>query len=73
MRNDAPEWVHVWFWMRFRRNPPDLRILPQMDPFDERERMSPDEATAVLLAWKAAGSPKVSLSEIVRTMTGGGK
>lgn len=56
--------------MRFRRNPPDLRVLPQMDPYDERDPMSADEATAVLLAWKAAGSPKVSIEQIVSVMSG---
>ena len=57
--------------MRYRRNPPDMQILPQMDPFDEyEERMSSDEATDVLLAWKAAGSPKVSVRELVAAMTG---
>jgi hypothetical protein len=70
VRNDAPEWVHVWFWMRYRRRPPDMRVLPQMDPYDERERMSEEEATALLAAWVAAGSPKVSLDQIVGAMTG---
>jgi hypothetical protein len=59
--------------MRFRRNPPDMRILPYMDPFDERERMSEEEATAVLVAWKAAGSPKVRIEQIVSAMSADGR
>lgn len=55
----APEWVHVWYWSRVVREPPEGKVFPQQERFgDPKNLMSKDEYEKVRSEWKAAGSPK---------------
>lgn len=53
-----PEWVHVWSWSRFMREPRNLRFFPQQDVPDPTECMSLDEYEKLQQEWIAAGKPK---------------
>ena len=52
-----PEWVYVWSWARFKRQPRNLRFFPQQAPHVE-EHMTHDEYEALRQEWVDAGSPK---------------
>lgn len=53
-----PDWVHVWSWCRFLREPRTLRFFPQQDVPDPNECMTMDEYDGLHKEWIDAGSPK---------------
>lgn len=53
-----PEWVSVWSYCRFLREPRNLRYFPQQDVPDPQECMSMDEYETLQKEWVSAGSPK---------------
>lgn len=55
-----PEWMFVWSWLRYQREPPDLRGLPQQDAYDDDpDAMSMQEYARLREEWLAAGAPKL--------------
>lgn len=66
---EVPEWAHVWFWMRFLRDPQDMRSLPQQDWFVE-EAMGQSEYEQMHAEWKSAGAPRTSPRLVVAAMAG---
>lgn len=67
------EWVNVWHWIRFTNA--DLRAMPQQDYLGVVRGTSLEEMTAkeyeeVRRQWLAAGSPKVTVAQIVAGLTG---
>lgn len=52
------EWLHVWSWSRFLREPRNLRFFPQQEVPDPSECMSMTEYEKLRDEWIAAGSPK---------------
>jgi hypothetical protein len=68
----SPEWVSVWFWMRFKQG--NHKMLPQQDPdlmlSDMGLVLTKDEYEDVRQQWIADGSPVASIDGMVRVMTG---
>lgn len=55
----APEWVHVWSWLRTGRETTEWRFLPQQYSNAPEELVLTDEEYLALRdEWIAAGSPK---------------
>lgn len=56
---ETPEWVWVWSWVRFNRDPKDERPFPQQADFVEpTEAMTTAEYEILRDAWIEAGRPK---------------
>lgn len=56
---ETPEWVWVWSWCRFLRDPKEERPFPQQDSFvDMAEAMTTGEYDILRSAWIEAGRPK---------------
>jgi hypothetical protein len=71
--DDPLDWIHVWNWLRFTNN--DFRALPQQDYLgivsgSSLEEMTMKEYEEVRRQWLAAGSPKVTLAQLVAGLTG---
>jgi hypothetical protein len=66
--DQMPEWVHVWFWLRFLRGDQDLTPLPQqgINP----ESMSMERYGLLEREWVAAGAPSTSARQIIMAMGG---
>ena len=64
-----PDWVHVWFWLRFLRGESLLTPLPQqgINP----EAMSMAEYDELEREWTKAGAPMTTQSQVVAVLTGG--
>ncbi len=65
-----PEWVHVWWWARRYRTPPEQRLFPQEDREIASESGRPGwlsvaEYLELLMEWKAAGAPRTSQDAVV--------
>lgn len=62
-----PDWVPVWFWLRFLRAEPVSTPLPQqgINP----EAMSMDEYVQLEQEWARSGSPTATAKQIVRAIT----
>jgi hypothetical protein len=65
---EMPQWVQVWFWLRFLREPRDLAPLPHqgINP----EAMTMERYEKFEAEWMNSGAPKVSTEEVVMAMTG---
>lgn len=56
---NAPEWVHVWFWCRIERQPRNVMSFPQQaGSVDPANVMTKEDYEKVRSEWKAAGAPK---------------
>lgn len=54
-----PDWVWVWSWARFMRDPPEERGFPQQQGIANPDNMMSKEVYEQLLAeWRNLGSPK---------------
>ena len=51
------EWVFIWKWARFARQPPELRSMPQQAEW-VAETLTGDEYAELKKEWVAAGAPK---------------
>jgi hypothetical protein len=64
----APEWVHVWYWVRHKRDPrvPPTEAFPQMDGFCQppQQMFSMKRYEELLGEWIDAGKPTAKISEI---------
>jgi hypothetical protein len=59
-RLKPPQWVHVWSWLRWVREPKEERTLPQQDGWDftdDTDRLTLTAYTEMEEEWVAAGSP----------------
>jgi hypothetical protein len=65
---EMPQWVQVWFWMRFLREPKDWTPLPHqgINP----DAMTMDQYQALEEEWLKASVRPVSTAEVVMAMTG---
>lgn len=65
---DMPEWVQVWWWLRFMRSPQVVTPLPYqgINP----DAMSMDEYDGFYDEWTDAGSPRTSVQKIMAVMSG---
>ena len=55
----APDWVHVWSWLRTIRDPQEWRFLPQQESgAPDDQILTYDEYDAFKLEWEEAGSPR---------------
>lgn len=63
-----PDWVHVWFWLRFLRGERILTPLPQqgINP----AAMSMDEYEELAVEWSESGAPRTTTSQVVAVMSG---
>jgi hypothetical protein len=66
---EMPEWVQVWTWLRFMRNPSIRVPLPQQEP--DPEAMSEERYYELRDEWTSSGSPALSTSQIVAAMGAG--
>jgi hypothetical protein len=64
-RVEAPEWVHVWSFARFKLG--DHRVFAQQNPADGKH-MSGDEYDDLRKQWVQAGSPKITLASLTSSM-----
>jgi hypothetical protein len=56
---ETPEWVWVWSWVRFHRDPAEDRPFPQQADFvDPAEAMTTEEYEILREEWIAIGRPK---------------
>lgn len=56
---ETPEWVWVWSWVRFHRDPAEDRPFPQQTGFvDPSEAMTTEEYETLRNEWIAIGRPK---------------
>jgi hypothetical protein len=62
-----PEWAHVWYWLRFLREPRSFVTLPQQNA---HPAVTEAEYDRLRSEWKRAGSPTVSPVQLVAAMTG---
>ena len=62
-----PEWVHVWFWLRFIRGV--VSPLPQQE-HDDPMAMSVDEYERFRNEWELAGAPKATPRHLIAAMSG---
>jgi len=58
---EIPEWVHVWAWLRFVRDPKVMDGLPQQEV---AEAMSMARFFDYLSEWKRHGSPRITHQQI---------
>lgn len=69
MSLEPPEWVFVWWWLRFLRDPQVMDALPQQDFYAPRPvPMSPEVYEQHRADWVEAGSPKVPTRQIMAAM-----
>jgi len=61
-----PEWVNVWFWLRFLRNPRILTPLLQQELHSGA--MAMDEYEHHRQEWISAGAPATSTAQIAQAM-----
>lgn len=67
-RSDAPpEWVQVWTWARFARQPVDRRTFPQQQEHAIPE-MTLAEYEQLRAEWVEAGSPALDTNGLVAAM-----
>ena len=64
-----PDWVHIWFWLRFIRGEQVLTALPQqgINP----DAMSMSDYDSFVNEWVEAGAPQTTATKVVMAMTGG--
>jgi hypothetical protein len=67
---EMPEWAHVWFWLRFLRDPTVPTPLPQQGINSEAMSMSMASYELYAAQWRDAGSPRTSERKLVAAMTG---
>ena len=65
---EMPDWVQVWAWLRFIRDPRDMTPLPQQEP--DPNTMSRERFDELSAEWIAKGSPSMSMKKLVAVMTG---
>ena len=63
-----PEWVQVWAWLRFARQPQCMTPLPQQD--EHPEAMTMEDFGRYRDEWILAGRPSLTVSKLVAVMTG---
>jgi hypothetical protein len=63
-----PEWVSVWFWLRFLRDPAVPTPIPQQGINPASMSMESYELFAE--QWRQAGAPAQSQQRMVAAMTG---
>ncbi len=68
-----PEWVHVWWWARNGRVPPEDRPFPQQRPAvgDAPDMLANSDYQALKVEWQAAGSPKLGSARQLARMAEG--
>lgn len=61
-----PDWVHVWWWLRFLRDPQVMTPLPQqgINP----EAMSMDSFDLYEVEWREVDAPRASTDKILVAM-----
>jgi hypothetical protein len=71
-----PQWVYVWCWSRWRRDPRHEQPLPQMREPDTDEPLhdaiSEEEYDELREEWVAAGAPRLDPLELVSEYQGEG-
>jgi hypothetical protein len=65
-----PEWVHVWFWLRFLREPQMMTPLPQQE--DDPDKMSDGEYEQLRNEWRRVGAPLTSTKKLLAAMGASG-
>ena len=66
MSLEPPEWVFVWWWLRFKRDPQVMDALPQQERW--ATPMGRSDYDRYRGEWLEAGAPKVSTTQVVASM-----
>lgn len=66
---ETPEWVSIWSFMRFAKK--DFRMLSQQDYgfVAGLKFLTPEEYEEIRQEWIAAGSPRMTASDLVKAMS----
>lgn len=64
-----PDWVSVWFWLRFQRDPRIEAHLPQQSQYVD-ETMSMERYERYLEEWRRSDAPRPSTAQVVAALTG---
>jgi len=61
-----PDWVHVWFWLRFLRFEQVMTSLPQQGV--NPTAMSMDQYLVFEDEWESAGAPQTTAKQVLAVM-----
>ena len=61
-----PDWVHVWFWLRFLRDPQVMTPLPQQEWHPEA--MSQGVYEKYENEWVQTGAPQTTTKQVLLAM-----